>query len=149
YPAGPVAKSGFLMNYTCRTGSSRPIENCRHGKAFYGTNGVLVLSRAGFEIYPDEQGEPAPARTVTTRQKEHDIVIEHVRGFLECVRARKQPEATIEVGHRASNPGHLMNIAWRVGRKIKWDAAGERIPGDSEANGLLSREYRAGYELPT
>lgn len=41
----------------------------------------------------------------------------------------------------------------KVGRKIYWDADAERIihqdgRPDAEANALLGREYRKGYELP-
>jgi hypothetical protein len=43
---------------------------------------------------------------------------------------------------------HLGNIAYRLGRALKFDAAGETIPGDDEANGLLGRAYRKGFEVP-
>ena len=35
-----------------------------------------------------------------------------------------------------------------IGRKLTWDAESECFPGDDEANRLLSRHYRTGYELP-
>ncbi|MDA2915006.1 hypothetical protein MYX77_13825, partial [Acidobacteriia bacterium AH_259_A11_L15] len=36
----------------------------------------------------------------------------HIRNFLECVRSRRQPNATIEIGHQAVRSLHLANIAY-------------------------------------
>jgi hypothetical protein len=41
----------------------------------------------------------------------------------------------------------LANIAVRLGRKLQWNAETEQIVGDDEANGLLSRPQRKGYEV--
>ena len=48
---------------------------------------------------------------------------------------------------RALNICHLAGITARVGRTIKWDGQTEQIVGDEQANGLLARPYRAGYEI--
>jgi hypothetical protein len=42
----------------------------------------------------------------------------------------------------------LGNIATRVGRRLHFDAEAMECVGDAEANRLLEREYRKGYELP-
>jgi hypothetical protein len=44
---------------------------------------------------------------------------------------------------------HLSNIAMRLGREVKWDAAKRQIVGDAEANSFLARESRKGYEIAT
>jgi predicted dehydrogenase len=150
YPAGPVAPNGFLLNYTCRAGCGQPIMGRTHGKAFYGSDGVLVLDRSGFEILPEicEGKKLLLEEKVTSAKKEHDVVQDHARSFLNCIRTRKQPAAHVEVGHRATNVGHLMNIAWRVGRSIRWDTRAEQIVGDSEAARMLHKHYRAPWRLP-
>jgi hypothetical protein len=43
---------------------------------------------------------------------------------------------------------HLGNIAYRTGRRLEFDADKEVFLNDEQANNLLSREYRKGYELP-
>jgi hypothetical protein len=63
------------------------------------------------------------------------------------VRNRTQPEASVEVGHHASNPGHLMNIAWKLGRTIRWDGQREQVIGDDAANALISKKYRGPWQL--
>ncbi len=39
-------------------------------------------------------------------------------------------------------------ISMKVGRSLQWDAATETIVGDPEANKLLRRAYRKGWEYP-
>jgi hypothetical protein len=41
----------------------------------------------------------------------------------------------------------LGNIAYRVGRSIRWDAQRAQIIGDREANTLLSRNWRAPWGI--
>ena len=41
-----------------------------------------------------------------------------------------------------------MNIAWRVGRTVRWDGATERIAGDPSAQALTAKQYRAPWRLP-
>lgn len=149
YPPGPVAAGGFQLNYTCRIGCAKPIEGCTNGKAFYGTNGVLVLDRKGYRIYSESRdgNKVLEERSRPFEGKEHDVMQTHVQTFLDAMRSRKRPPADVEVGHLASNPGHLMNIAWRTGRRVRWDAKKEEIAGDPEANALVTKRYRSPWTL--
>jgi predicted dehydrogenase len=72
----------------------------------------------------------------------------HMQDWLDCIRSRKQPVADVEVGHRSISVCHLANIARAVGRPLRWDPAREQFD-DEQANGLLERPRRAGFELPT
>jgi hypothetical protein len=40
-------------------------------------------------------------------------------------------------------------IAYRLGRKVTWDAKAETLPGDAQAQTMMTKKYRAGYEPPT
>jgi len=74
--------------------------------------------------------------------------LHHERNFLECIKNRKRPNADIEILHRSCALVHLGNIAYRVGnRKLWFDADRERFVADEQANALLKRQYRRGYEL--
>ena len=42
---------------------------------------------------------------------------------------------------------HLAGICGRLGRKLEWDGETESIVNDSEANSMLKRAYREGYEI--
>ena len=56
--------------------------------------------------------------------------------------------ADVEIGHRATNLSLLGMLSWKLGRSIAWDGEKEAIPGDEEANKLLSREYRGPWVYP-
>jgi hypothetical protein len=73
----------------------------------------------------------------------------HLQNFFDCIRTRRRPNADVEIGHRSNTVCHLVNIARDLGRRLTWDPKKEEFPGDAEANRLLSRPRRKGYELPS
>jgi hypothetical protein len=72
----------------------------------------------------------------------------HVENFLACVRSRRRPVADVEIGHRSISPCHVGNIAYRLGRKVKWDVAAQTFPADAEARAMMTKKYRAPWVLP-
>jgi hypothetical protein len=42
----------------------------------------------------------------------------------------------------------LINICRKLGRKLQWDPQTEKFLDDDEANQLVTRPRRQGYELP-
>jgi predicted dehydrogenase len=117
--------------------SARGIEASNYGIAFYGSNGTLRLLREGYEVYPEGDRMPA-SRSRGSLQDEP-----HMRNFLDCVKSRNETVAPLAWGHQSTNPLHLANISYKVGRSVRWDAEKELIAGDTEANRHLSRTYRA------
>lgn len=91
-------------------------------------------------------------RRAAPRMKRQDAVAQdatdrHVRDFLECLRSRKHPAADVEIGHRSTLIAHLGNIAYRTGRKLRWDAQREEILDDPAASALLGRKARQPWDL--
>ena len=41
----------------------------------------------------------------------------------------------------------IANISYRLGRQLKFNGAKEQFENDSEADAMLTREYRKGYEI--
>jgi predicted dehydrogenase len=72
----------------------------------------------------------------------------HMQNWLDCIKTREKPVADVEIGHRSISISHLASITRALGRSLKWDPAKEQFPGDDEANRLVSRPRRKGYELP-
>lgn len=72
----------------------------------------------------------------------------HQRNFLDSVKSRKEPESNIEYARDMTLPMHLALISFRLKRKLKWDSAKDQFINDTEANSLLSREYREPWSLP-
>jgi hypothetical protein len=128
------------MQYTFRGGCRR--EHRSHGKCFYGTKASLLIDRGGYTIVPENAIEDRSKHVTVDGTTDN-----HADVFLECVRTRTKPVADAEVGHYATIPGHLINIAWRTGHKIHWDADQEAVKDDPEANALVHKKYREPWKL--
>ncbi|HEX5446586.1 MAG TPA: Gfo/Idh/MocA family oxidoreductase [Pirellulales bacterium] len=72
----------------------------------------------------------------------------HMQNWLDCIRTREKPVADVEIGHRSITVCHLANIVRAVGRPLTWDPKSEQFAGDADANQLLDRPRREGFELP-
>ncbi|MDD6029285.1 MAG: Gfo/Idh/MocA family oxidoreductase [Kiritimatiellae bacterium] len=64
-----------------------------------------------------------------------------------CLDRNPQVLCPLEDGHRSTCFAHLANIAFKLGRRLEWDAEAERFVGCDEANALLHYAYRPGYTL--
>ncbi|MGH9663206.1 MAG: Gfo/Idh/MocA family protein, partial [Bryobacteraceae bacterium] len=124
------------------------------GKGFtldiYGTKGMLTLLRSGFHVKPEMTGSSKSNRHPAMEALEvkgGNLNDAHARNFLDCVKSRQRPNADVEEGHRSAVMCHLGNISMRLGRSLKWDAETEQVTGDAEANGWLTRPYRAPWRL--
>jgi hypothetical protein len=67
--------------------------------------------------------------------------------FLYCVRTRERPFRAIEIAHRAATVCHLGNIAYFLGRPLRWDPEREEIRDDPEAARLLDRPRRGPWTI--
>ena len=76
-----------------------------------------------------------------------DAIINHMGNFFDCIDSRQTPISDLESQHRSVSTCHLGNIAMRLNRSLNWDAQLEEFVGDAEANSLLRREQRAGFEV--
>jgi predicted dehydrogenase len=72
----------------------------------------------------------------------------HLQNWLDCIRSRERPVADVEIGHRSISVCHLANITRQLGRRLRWDPAAEHFVDDDEANRLVTRPRRKGFELP-
>ncbi|NLH77236.1 MAG: Gfo/Idh/MocA family oxidoreductase [Acidobacteria bacterium] len=71
----------------------------------------------------------------------------HMKNFLEAVRARRDPIAPVEVGHRSNSICVMTHIAMKLGRKLAWDPITETFTGDDEANRRLDYPHRAPWKV--
>lgn len=72
----------------------------------------------------------------------------HWACFLNCVKSRQEPISDVHSHMQMLNICHLAGISARLNnRSLKWDAKTEQIVGDDQANAMLARPYREGYEI--
>ena len=117
---------------------------------FHGERGTLFLVRNGFRVEPSDLVANPPDPELRRKwQGPGAVARPHIENWLECVRTRRAPNAPPEVGHRSATACHLANMARELGRRLRWDPERERFVGDDQANALLARPRRRGWELPT
>lgn len=113
------------------------------GCKFFGKDGWIEVSRSHYEasdpsLYPSlAEGESLQGGG----SKDHYI------DFIESVRRRKDPIASVEIGHSTCVTCTLGNIAYDLGRPLNWDPDTEQFVNDPEAEKHLHRAYRPGYRL--
>ncbi len=133
---GPGGFSKDQKYYKSRGWGDRP-----NGLAFHGTKGTMFADRIGFEIFPEGNKTEAQSMQVG------DSTNAHALNFVDCMRSGKATNATIDMGHKASNACMLGNIAWQYGAKLHWDRETETITNHPKANDLLGREARKPWDL--
>lgn len=164
YEFGPtdIAPKGFVQTYTMRKYSGKPWDAGGYGMDFHGTNGKLHLTRDERKLEGDKKDwkNPKSPWRVSSKSEKFEGAdakghMAHVMNFLECIKNRGKPIASIDQHYYTVTACHLANVSLRVGRRIFWDHQKELCFHDRElkvedkdANALLTREYRKGYELP-
>ena len=118
-----------------------------NGNVFYGTEGYMVFSRRGaFSTFLGRKGKKGPTESREIRgQRGYE---EHMDNFLDSVRSRVQTVSPAEIGHMSSTLIHLGEIAYRTQDQLDFDPGAEKFVACDEANSMLTKEYRDGYELP-
>ncbi len=120
----------------------------RSGTKWIGADGWVWVDRGN--AFESSHKEWEEARSLPDDVRKVRLPITpggHWRNFLDSVKSREPAVAPVQVAHHSTIPGHLGLISMMVGRKIKWDAQSQQIDGDAEATKLLSRPYRAPWEL--
>lgn len=145
----------FSMIWEHALGVGRGPEAREHGIQFHGEQGMLVVDRDGWEVFPETDKIEKKVRVFKSsglpRQGagNQDYHFLHVQNFYDCMRSRKRPNSDVEIGHNSMIACHLGNIAYRLGRQVKWDVENEKIIGDAEAQKYVSKTYRAPWKLPS
>jgi predicted dehydrogenase len=162
---------GFVMSYEtintngfgafARTSKERRLHGAigefdrPNGMAFYGSNGLVVADRLGYEVFPE--GAPRPGTLQSGKldapELEHRVVngeepsALHAAHFIRCIREGEKPRTDAVTGHRASLIAHLGNTAYKTGRKLWWDAEREDFVDDSDASLRLGRKARPPWDM--
>jgi len=129
----------FTMHWSI--GRDHP-EKEGHGTEFVSADGrTLRVWRGGWKILdpggkelPKEQAAPPP---------------DHWRDFVDCVKTRSTPRASLPSVAQTTVVCHLSNVAMFAGETVHWDAKRQDIAGRAGKNTQsYHRPYRKGYSLP-
>jgi predicted dehydrogenase len=142
----------FLCTYEYRAANADAMRQRGHGISFHGTEATMLLSRHGFEVFPETREGPDDedvARAPAMKMDRVDDGLEnHAADKLACMRSRKRPACDIEDGLRSSAPCMLGVVALRTGERLEFDPVKQELRNASAAaRKLFGREYRAPWKL--
>lgn len=144
----------FLFNVKYPTGTEMVIRNdTDNGVLIEGDRGRIFVNRGKLVGAPVEElaDNPLPEDAMSKVYKglpmEQNERKAHWANFLYCSREGKEPISDVHSHMQMLNICHLAGISARLGRELKWSAQAEQIIGDEQANAMLSRPYREGYEI--
>tara|TARA_B100000963_G_scaffold357358_1_gene379374 strand:+ start:4904 stop:6241 length:1338 start_codon:yes stop_codon:yes gene_type:complete len=147
---------GKIIQFEVRPWCTNTEEGATVGNIFYGDKGILVVD--GYSKYKTYLGKDR-----TPGQSGDDGAMEasgmdrgaggtdgHFKNFIEAVRKHDASilNAPIETGHLSSGLAHLGNIAYRMEKVLTFNPQAEKFVNDPEADKMLTRNYRKGYEVP-
>jgi len=81
---------------------------------FIGTGGTLHIFRYGYRFKPAEDRDP---KNQVIAKGTPDL---HMQNWLDCIRTRKEPNATVEQGHFGAMACHIGNIACAARTRVEW-----------------------------
>jgi predicted dehydrogenase len=98
---------------------------------FLGRKATLWLDNQGARIFASQSTgttynrseKPSVVKEVAGKLSDE----EHVKNFLDCVRSRKEPNAPVEVGHRAVAGPHLANVAFHHQTRARLNEDATRV----------------------
>jgi predicted dehydrogenase len=121
-----------------------PVPKRRLGVYFHGVNGTLYANYSMYKIVPEgnemkDLEPPAPSIPPSPG---------HERQWLDCLKSRQQPSCSVDYHAKIDVPIVLGNLAYRLGRAIRFDPATQQILDDPQAARLAKPEYRHPWKFP-
>ena len=113
-------------------------------------SGVLFVGEKGLLLSDYGKHVLLPEKEFADFKRPEPFIPNSIGHHAEWVRACKTGEPTtcnFEYSGWLTEANHLGNVAYRVGKKLEWDAANLKAKNCPEADPLIKREYRQGWKL--
>lgn len=148
-----MIKAEYANGVTCYTNSNYPVVVRYEGTEGWITAGPGTMRTTSSDPVPIDKNarllDASDPKILTSVIKENEIHLykaDNQHGnWLDCIKSRKLPISTAEIGHRSGSVCLLYDIAMKLSRKLIWDPEKEKFKNDNEANALLSRTQRSPY----
>ncbi len=96
----------------------------------HGTKARLDVGRESYALYPESNAvELQPSIEMRKPGSFAAATRAHIRNFLDCVRTRAEPNATVEMGQATNIVLCMAMEALRRGRRLRWNPALRRMEG--------------------
>ncbi len=97
---------------------------------FHGNKARFDVGRESYALYPESQAVDMKAGVEKKRPGSFSsATAQHIRNFMECIRARKDPNAPVEAGQATSIVLCMTMDSLRSGRRLRWNADARRVEG--------------------
>lgn len=118
------------------------IPNWGSGVLFIGDNGMLISDYGKHQLLPEE-------KFVDFKRPEPTIEksLGHHQEWIHACKTGAPTTCNFEYAGWLTEANHLGNVAYRVGKKLHWDADSMRATNTPEADQFIRREYRKGWNL--
>jgi predicted dehydrogenase len=147
-PDTVAAQLEYPGGWTCTFEATLAAGMNTNGVELYGTKGRMLITRSGFEFTPVEprtsgggrgpggsQGYREPPFPPPPQANQDTVIVkaegnlmeQHARNFLDCIKSRKQPLGDVVLGHRAAVACHLCTMSYKEKRQIRYDPVRETI----------------------
>ena len=112
------------------------------GVLFIGEKGMILSDYTKHQLLPEKQfvGFKAPAPTIP------DSIGHHLE-WIEACKTGGQTTCRFDYSGPLTETALLGNVAFRVGKKIEWDAKRLRATNAPEADQYIHHQYRPGWKL--
>lgn len=133
------------------------------GVHFYGAEGEVQVNRGKFtfkrgdEMIASFTGQKDTSCAAQVQKAEKAFLENakiqlyvsrnHISDFMDCVKSRKKPITSEQVGGRSAICCHLMNLVYWHGQKLKWDPKNFAFAGGTGDAKWLTRNYRAPWSV--
>ena len=112
------------------------------GVLFVGSKGMLLSDYGRHVLLPqkDFEGYKRPPQSIPKS-------LGHYAEWIHACKTGAPTTCNFDYAGRLTEANHLGNVAYRVGKKLEWDAAKLYVRNAPEAEPLIRRTYRNGWTL--
>ncbi len=112
------------------------------GVFFVGTNGQMFADYDKYRLYPSDKYADfkEPPKTIPRS-------IGHHKEWLKACRDGSPTTCNFQYSGGLTETVLLGTVAYRVSKKLEWDAVNLKSTNSPEANALIHKKYRAGWEV--
>jgi predicted dehydrogenase len=117
-----------------------------HGVLFEGTKGALVADFDSRAVFPNRAGDMTYFKP-RSKQTLLPPVGDFQKEWIKACKGSLKTSCDFDYGSKLIEMMLLGLVAYRVGKKIAYDGAAGKVTDNPEANALLRRTYRPGWNL--
>ena len=153
YEDGKVLEFETRGRYT----NSESSLNIKIGNMFYGTDGYMEVNGSTWKAFKQREKEPFAGSTQKTSETPEDPTFraapggtEHYANFIDAIRSESDYDLNCDIrdGVYSTDLPVLENIAYRLKRQLIFKGKYEKFVNDTEADLMLTRNYRRPYMVP-